>query len=743
MTPLVIPLDQDADKPVVQIQTPAEGEVVRSDFVLSGMAFDDDGVKTLSWRLDGGPWSRLEGVSSFQIPIPLAGLADNDHVVEVQAEDIYGTKGNVFRSGFKVSLAAPEAVMFTPEIEKTVSGIVGLVGASFDRNGVKGVQISLDNGLTWNKAELRAKEEILPSSPIDQAKAYLPNQRQEWEWRFDSTTLKDGTYLVMVRGSDTLGTIGLFTTLVNIDNSPPSLTLTKPSDGEQILDSLDLEGRSGDNIKMVSLRAELRAIDGPSVSGTRFAPVGNALIQTDLAVTPTFIRRWDLGTLSPGWYNLRLEAKDAAGNTTYVARNVRIEGVGADKVELLYPQAGESLAGSFLVEGRVTSRAKADKATVIIDGKTKIVVDVDDRGFFSQLLDGSVLGTGEHVVNAAVATSPSQTLTSESKKVLFDPLGPWVKVVSHRSGSYVTQRPFLSGTAGWTALALEASATAEEAQAHRQALEHHRVVLVEASLDNGKTFTAAQGTDSWKFRLESLGLPDGPLPLVFRARFQDGTTAIQRILVTVSQTPPSVELLTNVENGRFNGSIDLAGFSTGTGSVSAVEVAVRQGDKAGYQIPSFIQGMYLDGHLWGATVWDVGLGLTFFQDAVKLQAQVGQTPPGRFWGTVAGAKLIASIAQLPMGYFFGPDWSWLSSSLGVGANFSLFSMTQAPFDFASTPGVVLGGVVFQWEVAKATTGATFFKAYSWYNEATVWFISSDVQAEAKWVFSTGVRVGLF
>ena len=53
VTPLVIPLDQDADKPVVQIQTPAEGEVVRSDFVLSGMAFDDDGVKTLSWRLDG------------------------------------------------------------------------------------------------------------------------------------------------------------------------------------------------------------------------------------------------------------------------------------------------------------------------------------------------------------------------------------------------------------------------------------------------------------------------------------------------------------------------------------------------------------------------------------------------------------------------------------------------------------------------------------------------------------------
>ena len=97
-----------------------------------------------------------------------------------------------------------------------------------------------------------------------------------------------------------------------------------------------------------------------------------------------------------------------------------------------------------------------------------------------------------------------------------------------------------------------------------------------------------------------------------------------------------------------------------------------------------------------------------------------------------------------MGYFFGPDWSWLSSSFGVGANFSTFSMNGNFLDFGSTQGVFLGGVVIQWEVAKALLkDLTFFKSYSWYNEATVWFISSDVQAEAKWVFSTGVRVGLF
>lgn len=751
VTPLLVPLDQGADKPVVQIQTPAEGEVLRSDFAVSGMAFDDDGVKSLSWRLDGGTWLKLDGVSSFQIPIPLNSLVDNEHAVEVQAEDLYGTKGDLYKTTFKVSLENPSAVLVTPEIDRTVSGIVGLVGASFDRNGIELVQISLDNGLTWNRAELRKKEEFLATSTLEQIRTYLPTQRQEWEWRFDSKTLKDGTYLVMIKTTDRYATEGLSTTLVNLDNSAPDLTLTSPTDGQQVLDSLDLEGRTSDNIKLVSLKAELRPIDSAGLNAK--VPASTATLQTDLPVTPIFNVPWNLGTLAPGWYNLRLEAKDAAGNSTYVARNVRIEGSSADKVEILYPQAGETLSGSFRLEGRVSSRNPVPKVLVNLDGKTKVVVDVDDHGYYSVLLDGSLLEKGEHNVVVTVQITPTSALTSEPKKVLFNPLGPWIQVQSHQSGSYVTQRPFMTGLAGWNSPVLDPSASVEETQKYRQALDLHKVISIEASLDNGKTWSPAQGTEDWKYRLETLPLPDGPQPLVFRAKFKDGSTAFQRMLVIVSQTPPQLQLLTPIENGRFNGTIDLAGFTEGDGEVQAVEVAVRQGDKAGYEVPQFIQGMYLDTHFLGATTWETSMGFTFVSEAVKLQAQIGQTPEftddtktigNRFWGTVVGGKLIASVLQLPAGFFFGPDWSWLSSSVAVGATFNQFSMTPSFLDFSSANPVMLGGVVLQWEVARAKMeGQVFFNSYSWYNEATVWFISSDVQAESKWTFSTGFRIGLF
>jgi hypothetical protein len=296
----------------------------------------------------------------------------------------------------------------------------------------------------------------------------------------------------------------------------------------------------------------------------------------------------------------------------------------------------------------------------------------------------------------------------------------------------------LTGTAGWQDEPLPSGSTSQETDAYHRLLEEHRVESVEVSLDNGKTFAPAQGAEAWKFRIESLGLPDGPLPLLVRAHFRNGKTAYQKLLVTVLQTPPVIQLLTPVENGRFNLRLDLAGYSEN----AEAAIAVRQGDKGGYEVPSFIQGAYFDAHVWGATYYDLGLGLTFFQDAVKLQAQYGQAPPdGRFFGTVTGAKLIASIVQLPMGYFLGPDWSWLSTSFGVGANFSVFSMGSGIW---TSNSVFLGGVVAQWEVAKATLrDLKMFKSYAWYLELTSWFISSDVQAEAKFTASTGIRIGLF
>ena len=83
-------LSLEADKPVVQIQLPAAGELLRDDFVISGMVFDDDQVAAIRWRLDGGEFRDLAAGNAFSVPVTLAEVGDNEHTVEVQAEDVGG-----------------------------------------------------------------------------------------------------------------------------------------------------------------------------------------------------------------------------------------------------------------------------------------------------------------------------------------------------------------------------------------------------------------------------------------------------------------------------------------------------------------------------------------------------------------------------------------------------------------------------------------------------------------------------
>jgi len=170
----------------------------------------------------------------------------------------------------------------------------------------------------------------------------------------------------------------------------------------------------------------------------------------------------------------------------------------------------------------------------------------------------------------------------------------------------------------------------------------------------------------------------------------------------------------------------------------------KAGDKRGYELPAFIQGLYLDGHFLGATTWETGLGLSFFDDNVKLQAMYGQAPPTdetgapqRFFGNVFSVKLIANVFYLPFASVFGPAWDAFSSSLGVGTEFSYFDMN------GTTDGKVVPGIIVQLELPKYTLKQLkFMKKYSLYVEEEAWFVTSDVPGASTILFRTTFGVKL-
>jgi hypothetical protein len=160
-------------------------------------------------------------------------------------------------------------------------------------------------------------------------------------------------------------------------------------------------------------------------------------------------------------------------------------------------------------------------------------------------------------------------------------------------------------------------------------------------------------------------------------------------------------------------------------------------------------------------MFDVGMGLSFFDDNVRFQGQWGRAPredqdvpgfieAGRFTGDVFGIKLMANIFNLPFAFFFCSDWIFYSMNIAIGANFSWFSMTDDDPDILSRAPVYMGAIVGQIDLANINFTYfnpkwTRFRNYALYLEPELWFTTTDVRgpAQSEFRLTVGLRINVF
>ncbi len=738
MDPPAFMVDIDADKPTIQVQIPADEEVMRSDFVVSGMAFDDDGVAALFWRLDGGAWNRLDGSNGFAVPLKLLDLADNEHSFDAYAVDVNGVKGDETTRAFRISREEPVGSLTSPDVSLTNRGIITLRGTASDANGITSVAVSFDNGATYNNAA----------------------GTTDWSYVLDTRVVPDGVHSIYIKLLDGYETPGFAAGLLSVDNTAPTISLDVPSDGAEGTGSIIAGGRVADGMALKSLSIELSKLG--ATTPERVIPV------TTLGV---FSRSIDLADLPPGWYNLKAVALDRAGNAAYDSSDIVVlEARKADSAELFFPAQGEHISGTFTLDGRIVSSAPAGTASISLNGRPFAVVDPSGDGWFSLAVTPDMVDDGELTFRAETVSERGSAIVSEPRTIEYTHDGPWIDIAAVVTGDFIVGRPYLSGAAGWTTPAPDKSDKAAVAQ-WRSLVEGRSVIKVEISRDNGKTYEEAKGKESFRYRLETQEYPNGTLRLTIRATFKNGETAIRKRMVVLDTEKPRVAILKPSEGRRYNGVLSIEGTAGDTNGLAEVAVVVRSGDKASYEVPGFIQGSYLDAHLLGATRFEAGLGLSFFQDNVKLQVQLGQgfdaqpswdnlfgyasadTPAAelsRFGGYTVGAKLLANLAYLPFSYWFGPDWDFFSMSFALGASFTYFSQTtDIASMFSPTDGkyMVLSGVVGQWEFAKFTFDWPVFRTIGLYLEGGLIFIPSEASTSLDEFIrpnvALGMRVGLF
>jgi hypothetical protein len=727
-------IDTQMDIPTVHVILPLDNEVITTDFIVSGVMFDDDAIEKVYWRIDSGQERELIAANGFSIPIALSTLTDNEHSVTVTAQDIYGVKSAPVTRGFRVSLSEPAAAVTYPAFDTILRETIEIRGTSFDRNGIDGLQISVDNGNTFNTVY----------------------GTTTWNYRFNTKILKDGAHVVFIRVWDRYGIPATYASMINVDNTPPDITLDSPGDGTVSTGKVQLMGRTLDpNLDTVTI--EFRSLQGATIrQDLRSQSLGNSdVIKQTL----------DIASQPDGLYNIEIVGTDKAGNVTRISRNVQLARQTLQNfVEIFYPLDNENVQGVFNLYGYAGGTDAPGSVTIRINGQDRITNDVDDSGFWNFNLSSDVLSEGVNSITVYSNFGGNRAVQSRTQNVVYKQAGPWITIDSFNFGDFAFDRPYLFGRTGY-ALSPEdeeALASKETDSETKSQIRNKKPDITEISFDNGKTFTKTSGSFSkdvdYRYRLETGEMTEGLHYILVKSTMKNGESAITRMLVQVDKTPPVIRLISPEPGGRYNQEIAYSASATDDVELISLTYHLRKGDKAFYAVPGFLGGLYFEAIIppflkqlvndaptmpfgGGATYMDVGFGLSFFEDNVKIQAQygfmtqdlfeaMGGEGPVRYGGHVLGIKLLASIYRLPFGSFAGPDWEWLSATLALGANFSLFDMGLQGYT-QSGKRTWMSALLMQIEFPKVTIPKRKnLRTFALFTEGQLWFVPTDVDAEA-------------
>ena len=734
--------------PQLIVNGPVDGAVITSAFDISGVAFDDVGIDSVFWRILGPSFEsitpgaagnaareaaarfaenpnvmfrQLKTEQNFSIPVDFTMITDGEYSIEVYVTDPYGVKSETMVRTIKVSTEPPETRIMAPVITRYNNHAIMMQGYSSDANGIRMVNVSMDNGNTWQDVAL--------------------SENGNWEITLNTISYRDGIYSALINTEDKYGVTSISNAMVNIDNTPPELYLSSPQSGQRVGSTLPLAGRVSDNIDLKSLHFQLISAENPENT-----------IAFDLEPKLVILENLSFGKFPQGEYIVRIVATDLADNESIVARKVVYDADDkAAQIAIFNPLPGEIHTGPINVVGIVSGALMPETVQLMLNGAALAVAEVDRYGVFRYEIPVEMLEEEKpYRIYAHYKSETNMQIASPSHTVYYSPYGPVLSIDSHKDGDVITKRPWLEGRVWYSAPPLE-----EGERLTRKQKAERVINKVEVSYDNGRTFSEVTGGNVWKYRMEAGMLPVGPQPVLVRAKFANGAEAVRRIMLYVDTQLPQVETIAPSENSTHRDSILVYGTSGDNYELANVSTELRKGDKFFYSVPLALQGLYLDGKFLGATIWDVGIGLSFFSDNVRLQVQFGVAPPneetgiitgGRFTGSVIGLKLIANIFHLPFDYMFGPDWAFYSMNFAVGANFSYFTMN----DELHRDALFMGAIIGQWDIANVDFSFfnekwKYFRNFALYYEPELWFASTDMPDVPKVIFknSFGIRVRCF
>lgn len=262
----------------------------------------------------------------------------------------------------------------------------------------------------------------------------MPVVDAQGDWSVDASQLPDGTYTVTAVATDAAGNVSPPAVVtVDIDATPPTLTLATPVDGS--LSNDNTQTVSGSVEAGATLVVEVRDAAGNVVETLN--PTADA--QGDWSV--------DTAALADGTYTVVAQATDAAGNTTTASSMVSVDTV-PPTVSVLAPTDGSltndntpSISG--MVEPGVSLVVEVRDAQGTIVATLNPMVGAQN----TWSVDAAQLPDGVYTVTATATDAAGNTTTTPANAWTIDTAGPALTVSAPADGAVTNDNtPDIVGT---------------------------------------------------------------------------------------------------------------------------------------------------------------------------------------------------------------------------------------------------------------------------------------------------------
>ena len=383
-----IPFSVDLGAPTVEVTSPLQGSYQNGNFLISGTAFDSEGVSLVEVSTDGGSdyYAATDtggGYSTwtYTASVPGDGLTDGSRTIKIKAED---TSAKVGYTNLQVVIDTQDPSLFflTPANSATVNGEVLIKGTSSDNTQVSKVELKIGSNDPW----------------------FEPGGTYNWEYTIDSASYANGTHAldmgggvwklnIQARATDAAGNITMVSDhyiFIDNDMDKPTVGIIAPADGQNIGGSTLVTGTAFDDdaVYRVEMQIDLNN-DGDFLDQIDLTPGGdgdfldmfeNESLWYPVSGTTLWTQELNAGgelyETEPGHdgtITLRVRAVDTKdGFTPDVTGNYQELNVHFDdtipRVENLSHGSGDYVSGVFLLTGDVLDDVQVQSISLSYDG---------------------------------------------------------------------------------------------------------------------------------------------------------------------------------------------------------------------------------------------------------------------------------------------------------------------------------------------------------------------------------------